>query len=841
MTTGEIQMKANRRESNKSRTINSLTIVVALSICVFFSVFSPACIAEIVTLKSGEVITGKIVWETDKKIIVEPAGGKPRTIDRSEIQSIEKDKPPASPKPPVEVVPPKTIEPPPVVPPAPPTAKISPKPEPPSPPRTPQNPEPAKPPPDNPAARARVLQPFVEFEKEFLEALAARNFQLAKNLALDAAENPALAPFKARSTAFAEAAQRLEKCWAALPATLASLKGRPIVAGGITGALADVNGSQLVLEKTVGDEASAIIAVPLDKLTAEEVAAILAAAQSEGLNAAWFLFAAGKYSQAMERLADLEKKGVEVAAARRAMHWLVNDAHEAAALRLLNEMRDFAGKQQWVEARARGKLLLSRYAFTEIIQAARPELLSFVEDSVKGKLYVVCDDRAELFLNDELVAATRTYLQVVAQEVTLREGDWLKVKCGNLTDQKGFGLVFVSERGDVSFSTRAAEWRYYTPDNPREWLALPAQNLDSLPLANKGNAEESLKALNKISPKRCDESVWGDLDKHDAYLVKQITLSDLMPRGRVSAKIDPPRPNQTPMVKAPDAPPPPTEKPREVAPQRPAEPPPSPQQSQRLEQALEAAMERVKQRFGNDYSYRREGVFICVGAMPQEALDTVVDNIIKDVGNRFGKMFFDKKPNYPIHVYLANSRETFGTLCRKLGVGMSSPAGFYTPATHTLMINLGTGDGTLVHELVHALQWPDFRDCPLWFFEGFGSLFEMSAKQGSDEIVGKKNWRYAELIKTLRENRLTPLRRLMTMDNAAFRSRVSLHYAQARYLCMYLQEKGVLKQFYKEFRDNFSSDRTGLKTLEKIFGKSAEEVEKDWLAWVVSLENVPIR
>ena len=39
------------------------------------------------------------------------------------------------------------------------------------------------------------------------------------------------------------------------------------------------------------------------------------------------------------------------------------------------------------------------------------------------------------------------------------------------------------------------------------------------------------------------------------------------------------------------------------------------------------------------------------------------------------------------------------------------------------------------------------------------------------------------------------------------------NYAQARYLCYYLQEKGLLQKFYQEFVSKQSEDPSGFKSL----------------------------
>jgi hypothetical protein len=51
-----------------------------------------------------------------------------------------------------------------------------------------------------------------------------------------------------------------------------------------------------------------------------------------------------------------------------------------------------------------------------------------------------------------------------------------------------------------------------------------------------------------------------------------------------------------------------------------------------------------------------------------------------------------------------------------------------------------------------------------------------------------------------------------------------------------MQEKGILKKFYKTFRDNYSEDNTGKKFLEQMFGKSLNEIDTEYVNWVKTLK-----
>jgi predicted metalloprotease with PDZ domain len=64
-----------------------------------------------------------------------------------------------------------------------------------------------------------------------------------------------------------------------------------------------------------------------------------------------------------------------------------------------------------------------------------------------------------------------------------------------------------------------------------------------------------------------------------------------------------------------------------------------------------------------------------------------------------------------------------------------------------------------------------------------------------------------------------------------------LHYAQARFLFLYLQHKGLLAEFYKQYRVNVHTDPSGGKLLEKLLGKPIAEIEKDVFKWIETLKD----
>jgi hypothetical protein len=152
-------------------------------------------------------------------------------------------------------------------------------------------------------------------------------------------------------------------------------------------------------------------------------------------------------------------------------------------------------------------------------------------------------------------------------------------------------------------------------------------------------------------------------------------------------------------------------------------------------------------------------------------------------------------------------------------------------------MNIATGGGTLVHEIVHPFMAANFRGCPAWFNEGLASLYEQSGEE-KGRIHGYTNWRLPALQKAFKADTAPSLQSVLAMStNKFYMEDKGTNYAQARYLCYYLQEKGLLVQFYKDFVAAQRNDPTGLRTLQKVLGEQDfTAFEKKWRAFVLTLE-----
>jgi hypothetical protein len=256
----------------------------------------------------------------------------------------------------------------------------------------------------------------------------------------------------------------------------------------------------------------------------------------------------------------------------------------------------------------------------------------------------------------------------------------------------------------------------------------------------------------------------------------------------------------------------------------------------RAEDAFQAAANAMRAELDDRFIVERAGAFVVAGELPRRSFDALKQHTIEGCAAALWKDFFRKKPDAPIRVYLFADKPSYEKWVKKLaGFAPSSPYGFYLRERRSLMMNIATGGGTLVHEMTHALMDPDFPDCPTWLFEGLGSLFEQCHTTPDGHIEGRVNWR----LPGLRKGGFVSLQALMEMSNADFRGpKESLHYANARYLCLYLQHRGLLTKFYAAFRDAHKAgkDRAGWETLKQIIAQPPDEFEKQWHDWVKTLK-----
>jgi len=165
----------------------------------------------------------------------------------------------------------------------------------------------------------------------------------------------------------------------------------------------------------------------------------------------------------------------------------------------------------------------------------------------------------------------------------------------------------------------------------------------------------------------------------------------------------------------------------------------------------------------------------------------------------------------------------------------STPYGFYSRCRCALIMNVSTGYGTLVHEMVHAYMDANFPDAPVWFNEGLASLFERP-RERDGHLVGETNWRLPGLQRAIAGGVRKQVREVLEASRGDFDGKdAGLFYAEARYLCFYLQDRGLLVRFYRRFERDHARDPRGAATLEDVIGTKLEAFQPAWEDFVKDL------
>lgn len=229
--------------------------------------------------------------------------------------------------------------------------------------------------------------------------------------------------------------------------------------------------------------------------------------------------------------------------------------------------------------------------------------------------------------------------------------------------------------------------------------------------------------------------------------------------------------------------------------------------------------------------------FVIVGDLGEERLRSVAAETIRWTRDKLKQDFFTQDPARILDVWLFKDAESYTRNVPALsGKEPRTPYGYYSSEDGALYMNIGTGLGTLVHELVHPYVEANFPGCPPWLNEGLGSLFEQCGERDG-HIVGFTNWRLRELKAAIPDGRVPSFRDLTAMDAYAFYGPgSSVHYAASRYLLYYLQERGLLVRYYRSFYEGREADATGYATFSRVLGEDdMAAFERRWVDFVMKL------
>lgn len=235
--------------------------------------------------------------------------------------------------------------------------------------------------------------------------------------------------------------------------------------------------------------------------------------------------------------------------------------------------------------------------------------------------------------------------------------------------------------------------------------------------------------------------------------------------------------------------------------------------------------------------------FVVVGDGSASEVERRARGTIAWAVGRLKEAYAFEDPAQPLEVWLFSSHDSYRDHARLFfGDEPDTPYGYYSPARRALIMNIATGGGTLIHELVHPYIEANFSGCPAWFNEGLGSLYEASSELDG-MIVGVTNWRLPGLQDAIRRGALPTFRQLLAASEDEFyEDRTGTNYAQSRYLLYYLQERGLLARYYARFHAARDDDPSGYATLREILVVDESEMtrfQSNWERWVTGLRWDP--
>ncbi|HTF57308.1 MAG TPA: hypothetical protein VK661_08755 [Planctomycetota bacterium] len=260
-------------------------------------------------------------------------------------------------------------------------------------------------------------------------------------------------------------------------------------------------------------------------------------------------------------------------------------------------------------------------------------------------------------------------------------------------------------------------------------------------------------------------------------------------------------------------------------------------EAERGEEGTRRALELIRGELGPEFETRVvDDVFFLASNGGTTAVEAAEETIRRMTGHLYAT-YFSRRPTRPIRIYCFRNPDSYAEYVRSAyGRSPTTPYGFYMASERKMALNLGTGLGTLQHELVHPLIGEDFPGVPAWFNEGFASLFEHAARKEDGQLQGLVNWRLWDLKRAFQERREVRLATLMeTNTDEFYGDERGVHYATARYFCIYLQRQNLLVRYYQEFRATVNADPTGKAALERVTRKSLADFEKEWRTWVTDL------
>ncbi len=233
-----------------------------------------------------------------------------------------------------------------------------------------------------------------------------------------------------------------------------------------------------------------------------------------------------------------------------------------------------------------------------------------------------------------------------------------------------------------------------------------------------------------------------------------------------------------------------------------------------------------------------EKPFLVVGDEAPAVVRKRSTELVKWTRDLLLKDFFDEAPDHLEEIWVLKDAASYEKLSRALfNTEPDTPYGYYLPSRHALIMNIRPGGGTLVHEMVHPFMHHAWPEAPGWLNEGVASLFEFPYEEGG-HLKGRVNWRLPGLKAGLAAKVVPSFAALTALDpNGFYEDPHGVHYGAARYLCLWLQEKGLLVKVVRRAIELKAVDPTGLRALTEALGHPPDDDRAEWEQWVRTLSQ----
>lgn len=253
---------------------------------------------------------------------------------------------------------------------------------------------------------------------------------------------------------------------------------------------------------------------------------------------------------------------------------------------------------------------------------------------------------------------------------------------------------------------------------------------------------------------------------------------------------------------------------------------------------LSQHVQELKKTLPREMTLAWEKPFLIVGDEPPEKVRSRAKDIVRWARDLLVQDFFDEAPTTLEEIWVLKDAPSYERASRKLfNTEPDTPYGYYLSGRRALVMNIKPGYGTLTHEMVHPFMHHAWADAPAWLNEGVASLFEFPFEDDG-HLKGRVNWRLPGLKQGLAAKAVPSFKTLTHFSQDEFYDDpTGVHYGAARYLCYWLQEKGLLTRFVRRAIELKDEDATGWRALTEVLGKNPDLFRADWEAFVKGLSQ----